>query len=201
MCYKSLIKSELEIPICLEMEKYLYHGNRSKEIEKRGAPGGSGHDQVLWSSPTLGSVLRREPAFPSLSACVSANLWSLSVCQVNKILNKKEIEKEKSNTGTEWYEDDTIEIKYVFWAGIPSGISLRRLHGLKIIPNWLRHWNTSDRVDLSLLFVTLLRTSFGFTWGNFTGKQSNQTLMSSSGTSRNESILREDFHQLLPWWI
>ena len=41
---------------------------------------GSGHDpRVLGSSPELGSLLSRESASPSLSACSSTCLFSLSV--------------------------------------------------------------------------------------------------------------------------
>ena len=50
---------------------------------------GSGHDpRVLGSSPTLGSLLSREPASSSLSACLSAYLWSLSVKQINKKISQ-----------------------------------------------------------------------------------------------------------------
>ena len=42
---------------------------------KEGRLGGSGHDpRVLGSSPASGSLLRGEPAFSSLSACLSAYL-------------------------------------------------------------------------------------------------------------------------------
>ncbi|XP_058997831.1 phosphatidylinositol 4-phosphate 5-kinase type-1 beta isoform X1 [Mustela lutreola] len=46
-----------------------------QKIRNGGRLGGSGHDlRVLGSSPTSGSLLSREPASPSLSACLSAYL-------------------------------------------------------------------------------------------------------------------------------
>ena len=49
------------------------------------APFGSGCDpEVLGLSPTLGSLLRGEPASPSPSATSPACACFLSLCQINK---------------------------------------------------------------------------------------------------------------------
>lgn len=39
---------------------------------------------------------------------------------------------------------DKIEIKNVCWAGISWNTGVRRLYGLKIIPNQRRHFTTSN---------------------------------------------------------
>ena len=109
LCQSDEIKSETQI---LDGLICVWNLNRNKMNS-----GLWGYDpDVLGLSPSLGSLLGEEPAFPSPSTCCSTCFCSLmlSLCQINKILKKpttKENEPTKLKQRIQWWLLGGVELR------------------------------------------------------------------------------------------